>query len=493
MQVCFSLYCPEKNSENKDIQIIETVNNLIVQLNNLALILKNIHQDVTTFKMVATNMKLDNNHIHKNKIETGGLEVLIHKTDSAALLIQSKISELKVIQNLISEYHNHFQKDFTHTRKYFNSRLKILHSAMLHIGQIHDETESHRLVFEEKTRSSSASISNIITNLQYHDIIRQKIDHIKDTHLEILNELKTLEPTIENKNEMFKRIGDITIIQGAQLIHANKEYQDAIEGISRMFLQVKEDSSKIALLCQNLHEQNNNEETYHLKELIKNLRQLVNSDTSNSRYSEIIIGSISTFITSTQSSMSVMTDIKTIFSELESRSTIDYKNCELCARLDQKFNKLDSISKNINSLLEILGKFSGSYEDMMADFTVLSNKIELLEQRNTEIQELIAKNTSLSLFISDEITRSLDEIEYYDFFQKVIEEVVKKLDHINFKLYAASGIEFTDKVNLDFMKQKYTMASEYQIHDQITKNRRDDKDDLIIGEIDQDDENLELF
>ena len=110
----------------------------------------------------------------------------------------------------------------------------------------------------ESTLNTSNSIDKIITNLQYQDIIQQKIAHIQQTH-RILSIKSMISAMREMKKQIIKnvlvgsvQIRDIAGLQAAQLIHANKEYQKAIEFISDRFLEVGNEMTGISNLCHQL-------------------------------------------------------------------------------------------------------------------------------------------------------------------------------------------------------------------------------------------------
>ena len=97
------------------------------------------------------------------------------------------------------------------------------------------ESDLQLPVLKQKIENSSKSIENIITHLQYQDIIKQKIDHIRKSHLQIIDDLQESDQTVEHSGKdqdssgKLKKIGDIAGLQTSQLMLVNKEYQQAIE------------------------------------------------------------------------------------------------------------------------------------------------------------------------------------------------------------------------------------------------------------------------
>ncbi|MCK4992129.1 MAG: hypothetical protein KAS29_16645, partial [Bacteroidales bacterium] len=107
---------------------------------------------------------------------------------------------------------------------------------------------------------------------------------------------------------------------------------------------------------------------------------------------------------------------------------------------------------------------------------------------------LLAQNKQLSEEILSEIKGTIQNVDYYDFFEKVIEEIIVKLNTINLQLKPGGKSSSGDKkVDLEELKQLYTMRSERLIHQQV-ESTSGLTDDLDLFETDQEEEDsVELF
>lgn len=91
----------------------------------------------------------------------------------------------------------------------------------------------------------------IIINLQYEDIIRQKLTHINEIHNDILNELEKYDqnseeiPTVHTNAKLRLRILDTAGLQAAQLIHAHKSFNDATQIIIASIEKLKENNTRL--------------------------------------------------------------------------------------------------------------------------------------------------------------------------------------------------------------------------------------------------------
>ena len=126
------------------------------------------------------------------------------------------------------------------------------------------------------TDQISESIANIITNLQYHDIIRQKIEHVQSSHRGLLQNLTDFDPSNEAQHiDYLSRIRDLANIQAALLVRANKEYQRAIELITEKFRSISEDMANISMLCTELTQAQFNQDEIHFSDLCQKLDSIL--------------------------------------------------------------------------------------------------------------------------------------------------------------------------------------------------------------------------
>ena len=135
---------------------------------------------------------------------------------------------------------------------------------------------------KELTDRNTANIAVIITNLQYHDIIMQKIEHIHRTHKDITADFKNYDDNdkslalLHNKAKTFLKIRDVAGLQTAQLIHANKQYQMAIEEISVNLEDIGNEMISISSMCENLVGKSSQTKEFYLNNIVENLNSAHN-------------------------------------------------------------------------------------------------------------------------------------------------------------------------------------------------------------------------
>ena len=82
----------------------------------------------------------------------------------------------------------------------------------------------------------------------------------------------------------------------------------------------------------------------------------------------------------------------------------------------------------------------------------------------------------------------MNQIKYYEYFEKEINEIIEELNALNFNLKKNSDEALYNKTeNLEKLKEYYTMNTEFTIHDQVATGTTEDI------EIEEEGGDLELF
>jgi hypothetical protein len=153
------------------------------------------------------------------------------------------------------------------------------------------------------------------------------------------------------------------------------------------------------------------------------------------------------------------------------------------------FSQAQNISKKLQ---EINREDSGN--EISNNLKELNNKIsELLasiENHNEKIEVILTNNSKLSLNLSSEIKSSVEQVKYYDFFEKIMLEIVSQLNSIYSKLdnNTLNMIKSNKAENLKSLEERYTMESERIIHQQIINESAD-----MELPVQDDDNDVEFF
>ena len=102
--------------------------------------------------------------------------------------------------------------------------------------------------------------------------------------------------------------------------------------------------------------------------------------------------------------------------------------------------------------------------------------MDTLDKDNEELDMVLFQNRELNLNILGKIENVINKVDYYDYFEKIVEQVISRLNNINLRLKPShSGNDQVNKAtNLKDIKNTYTMESERIIHDKVVSGNETD-------------------
>ncbi|MEJ5264752.1 MAG: hypothetical protein WHT29_05505 [Bacteroidales bacterium] len=388
----------------------------------------------------------------------------------------------------------------------------------------HQEANQFSAALKEQAENNATYVSSIITNLQYHDIIRQKIEHIQRTHHDILADLDKFlkeesdDAFIHNKAKTYIKIRDISGLQAAQLIHANSQYQTAIQEIFKGLEEIGNNMIAINSMCENLVGKSGQSKKYYLENIVENLHGAL-------QYNQKLMHLTHQINERTHTLKSIVEQIKQLNQKIFELTqeyftslahTFEEKgashnewmtlNRECNVLHQQIVTHSEELLLKINTLYQLISQFLNE-GNLLESFQALSltipDLINLLQNSIKDVDESLHLNSSISQKISTEIQQTVFQVKYYELFENNCVKIINELNSLNIRLNY--GYDLTAKEreeNLKLLKSRYTMASEHLIHDQLSQMQN--LSDVIINnsekiiEIanqnsDPNDDNLELF
>ncbi len=277
----------------------------------------------------------------------------------------------------------------------------------------------------------------------------------------------------------------------------------------------------IASMCKEINSSQINSDELYLQGLLEKLQnsahvlnKFLDATDSFSDHIDILNSQISTTSQSVSKFSLSIKDLKILTGEtLQVFSDDMVSDDELSKSLKQIENlyedveKFEGVIRQVYSKIENTGgkllpdigqnlkeaKESGSFGQAASSMNSIISK---LNQKNLEVKSLLEENLSTSKNVSIDVRESINKIRYYDFFEKVIVDIIGEFNHIYQMLRAQVSVEnISSSDEINSIKKLYTMASEHIIHDKISQGEGEvdlfDDDSKVIDK--EDDDNLELF
>lgn len=468
--------------------------------------LTNAKQNLTSLKLILANIRIrDAQSPNAKEIDKSmnDVEQLVHtlknsftKLETIHLKVKDSFIESKPVQNL-------------NVTEEVMSMLENIQEYIDLATEISVNVPSITKRIKDFSSICTNRIEKIITNLQYSDIIRQKIEHIQRTHKDILSELNKVLALSDNTGlihfrvKVFFKIRDVAGLQAAQLLHANLQYQSAI-------VEINEDLDNIGNEMLAISKQSNSLFSTHHKPF--NLSGFIDSintlstvltkfNPSSGQISKNQIDNIEEFNKELKSTLDQVNDLVVFTTNLESSCKKGQYNASDLINISNIANLTKDISLVLIKLTLNPSNILPEKVDLSIPIDNLNAISENLKNIDQIIQPLLIEENNLKTGITPQLKDSVKRVKYYQQFEEVCENIIDQLNHLNIKLNYGRETEspITREENLKLLKSRYTMESEHAIHDHIAQKEGDiNKADNSILEIlsqksNDEDDNLELF
>jgi len=321
------------------------------------------------------------------------------------------------------------------------------------------------------------------------------MEHIQKTHNGLIQELYEFDDKTENekhlndKAKFFLRIRDISGLQAAQLIQANKEYQSAIDIIINNFMQIGDNMKDISEMCGKIADDgddNDNQLFTEIKNQIISSEEKFNQKLIQHKKINKDLSTIEHQIGQSEKLFSVLNELNEnltshadiYFNELKTIKPDDSESEESISQANILFN---DIKQNSNRLTEFIDGLSPIKKrihnfintegdiDIKDDFQKIKNIVNQIQNIRLAIDKKLKDNNTIGNDVLNSIKKSISGIKYYDYFEKIIEEIISELNTVNYNLKIESDEILSKEENLKEIKSFYTMKTEHDIHDQIAK------------------------
>lgn len=360
--------------------------------------------------------------------------------------------------------------------------------------------EKNRLA-AETTRSLSnrsneitGSIGEIVTSLQYQDITRQQIDHVRISLMEISDELgkAMVSGDIQRSSDVLQVVGEVCRLQSAQLNHSRGELDSAIDRIFESLREVSGTVTAIALEMQDAAgatERGGGTVFSDLEEAVKTISDTLSQEISTTREAERVIGSV----------LGEATEMSELVSEIN-RIGLEMKVIALNAGINatniggglpslgviaggtqqlskRVFNQTEVLAAGLSELItssrRLAGPESGVGEDeTMQQLHELSLEstglLQSLQQLYEEIVSRLCDMESASRTLAADISETASAFTIHSESRRTIDDAVAFLSQIALQIVETSTMEgIVDDSYLQTLRARFTMQSERDIFNDV--------------------------
>lgn len=483
--------CSEKKFED----YLDLTEQIISYVNLMYIPLKNYLQNVVTLNFLANSLKF--NLLYRQKNKTGIYDANIKS-------FTEKIETIKEINSVFDSTALQMKSSYT----VIAENIRILQESNLIIKEKTEEkilTILKRLEekFQEGVRRNpdlnkaksryTDNINKILTNLQYSDIIRQKIEHISEAHNDMILRIKNMKHQEETdvQRQFMIQIKDIADLQVAQLVRTNGEYQSAVQVISERFAEISDDvfnltNDTLKFSGRRNIDQNKHYDFYLIETTLLELENLIGNFVEENNQVKSTLEELNSHVHVYKRTFSdfakYVVEIQELEAKLHESTNISYENIDDVRDI---LIQIETVSQAIKSNYHDIKKYFSHIDEnnerikqinkpelgctTFNDYQQKINQIyNIARNNNITIKKIVADTEQTEKIVSKEISDSIKEIRYYSLYEKTSNEIIENLK-ILFNLITVDNEDSYNKKDLlEHHLIKYTMESEREVHRQVT-------------------------
>ena len=492
----------QKESED----VSEKVNGILLE--DILNIIGSIYEPLLVFKKIVKNLRVigiltrvESSRLSHNRNEFNSL---VDDVNKLAQVIESKsentLSQSEILEELIKTT----LVQVTGIRKEQQKKTRmILNDTQSNLEAL---KEKHRLSSEASKDISicsdkiSNSIGEVVSSMQFHDITRQKIEHVEEAFEEVCHKLTEDLENEQGANDPQQRVSSMRSIlrlQLGQLISARSEIKEAISNIEDNLKRVAGNASEMSEEIKKVAGSTEKDGSSSLSDIESGIATVTSSLFENIEAGKEFSGAIGT-VADTVDKMSVfLSDIQEIGTEIElvalNAGIKAFRTGEEGAALTVLAESIQRLSSDArqrtNVVFDILKQITASAEDLKKglgcegdeDNQKIENMANDLETMVRSLNKVSSEVVSLLTGMNEDVEGlavNIDEavsgITVHKFFENVLNKVISRLEKLVSDSERIVPVVSEEEENsvLGKFENNYTMDSERAVHQSFLKKEK---------------------
>lgn len=472
--------------DHQIIEINENLKHIINNTNDLKILFKNLNQDLLTVRFLIANCQISDSFNSTIKDET--FELWINRINQYRQTENNNFQKLNIIVNDVQELIDKIA--------YLNQPLFDVHNVInIGIGIIANKKSQfnqHQQTIDIDIENISSCIADIITNLQYHDIIKQKIEHVCLSQNKIKNDAYSVNGDCTAEEKFLSEVKELVSIQSAILVRANQEYQQAIENIMNKFKSICENISHIWLISNGVLNSKVGdivlEPMNFFSKLYESCTTIKHVFKDEDKTFEKLVETAS-FIENTNNKIYEQLQTTNIAEARQilgtTRSSVSQQIVQVLDGIETTSAKIEELCKKNQLVTKYLGEVCSMYNQIRENGSIRKNITRLylslinsIEQDINKIKELHSACSVINQSIITDVTGIVESMKYYEIFEHKIVVITNKLNDIFAEVRGQ-----TSPQKLESIRKMYTMQSEHNIHTNIIEGKTNEAPQPLDEEV----------
>jgi methyl-accepting chemotaxis protein len=487
--------------------------------------LENFYKIVKQMRMLCISTKIESARLGN---DDRGFNMLADNVEKLANFINDKVKQISVKSQDLSKKIIKSSSELEHLEDEQSLQAKIILSNTNNTLNIFENKYHETSAKAEKISISSndvfKTINKIVVLIQFHDINRQKLEHISEALNRVVNEISQAgisELEIHSFSDMYGLAHDVCQLQIIQLQNARDEFVNAVLDIIKNLENVEKDIDDIHNEITTVL----GEETIFGKTSLDGVKKELNSIQAglnkNGVIGQGIAYSIKSVVDIVDNLSKDLFEIEEVGSEIE---LIALNAIIKAARTGSEGAALGVLAESIQRLSfdakshttfssQILQKISdismklkGNMDSQLADDKTsqllstnqkISDIILTIGKLGNEAGSMLKKVTADTAGLRRNINSTVCGITIHESFQAKVSLLIDELSDVISKIQVKNVLKLNRKIHTEDLQKRYTMHSERTIHNNFINNVSEEKKNYFVNPGEKEglyvDDNIELF
>lgn len=424
--------------------------------------------------------------------EDQGFNALAENVDKLSTLISEKVDNIYKRSNLLNSVLGgtieNFEKLESEQKEQSDVIIKNISLSIDAFRSKNDERIKKSDSISRSSENITRSINEIVTSLQFHDITRQQMDHVRTALEESSDNFRrvNLQDDLTDSSEL-GMIHDVCKLQSIQLRNSLDEFVSAISQIVENLSLVEEGVTQILESATEMINQRESADKCCLTSVLNEIESIRSGLVRTEEIGNNLSKSIKSVVSVVDDLSEYVLEIDDIGSEIEIialnarvKAARTGSNGSALGVLSERIQKLSLDAKEQTvATSKILGKVSvesknlrvnveaGSFENenlkLIEETGKISSLVKTMIESERKSADSIDKLQGEVHSFKNEIDNAVDSIHVHDDAKNAIQPVINGIDEIIEDLNR-SNIVSNKNSNTKKLLGKYTMHSERKIH-----------------------------
>ncbi|MBX2975304.1 MAG: hypothetical protein KF721_04160 [Ignavibacteriaceae bacterium] len=472
-----------KSDETQLLKILEYIHSIIDELSGFKRIVKHLRMLGISTKIESARLGNDDKGFTALADTVDKLSVMI--SEKASVINSKSESLVKVISKTAADLNNLEKVQLIQSNLILDNTADTLNAFNSKYVECSDKVNDVMRSFTDISRS----ISDVVTSIQFHDITRQQMEHVKEAVEEMMERSSNCTDADDDvTKEELGFIYDVCELQIAQVKNSNTEFNDAVLNIVNNLNSIENIIGGVLSKTEGLIDNRKGENKLSLQNIEKELNEILNGLVKNAEISEELSDSIKSVINIVEDLTKYIQQIEDIGTEIEiialnARVKAAHTGTDGSALgvLSEAIQKLSIEAKtqtfNTSEILQRIGDISENLRKDEEEINQANNEYNLEATRSkisgllTSISSMENNASSLLVALKDkvdkiksEINQTSSNITVHRSMQTVSDVVLTELNSVLSSISTVPDIMNNKYHNTKELLKRYTMKSERDVH-----------------------------